>query len=105
MQSSVERTMDQKTAHALIEKNMFVFQKYLFNLHNIWNSAVFGYSNFQDTCQNVAKMTKVIEECAQNISKICQAHENHVPWQQVPSKRRKPASSQETTQSKRPRFN
>ena len=97
--------MDQKTAHALIEKNMFVFQKHLFNLHNMWNSAVLGYCSFQDACQNVAKMTKVIEECAQNISKICQSHESHVPWQKVPSKRRKQASSQETDHSKCPRIN
>ena len=94
--------MDNQTAHALIEKNMFVFQKYLFNLHNIWNCAALGQSNLHATCQNVETLTNFIEECTQNIMKISQSRENYVPWLKV--KKRKRSKSQEAVHSKRARF-
>ena len=75
--------MDNQTAHALIEKNIFIFQKYLFNLHNIWNCAALGQSNLRTTCQNVEQMNNFIEDCTQNILRISQSREKYSPWVQV----------------------
>ena len=81
--------MNNQTAASLINKNVLIFQNYLLNLHTILNSSLMtNCNNFQANCHNVLKLTGFIEECGQNVLKICQSRENSTPWKKVSSRKR-----------------
>ena len=90
--------MDNQTAVSIINKNIIIFQNYLLYLHTILNHATMtNCNNFQAQCHNIIKMTSFIEECGQNVLKICQSHENYTPWKKVPSRKSTKSHDQENT--------
>ena len=90
--------MDNQTAVSIINKNIIIFQNYLLYLHTILNHATMtNCNNFQAQCHNIIKMTSFIEECGQNVLKVCQSRENYTPWKKVPSRKRTKSHDQENT--------